>query len=273
MAHFTSAHPTFPEMHLHFDDQDRASPCDHCLYFKGIVHRCAVRQNLTGEDEQVTRRNNLMQGPRSLESIALAEEAIEQREHARFMSWSRSRAAITNVPPPKYPRNKAKGVNHFAGESDTAEKWLNNSTKEELIAWLEKRNNPQDNMDELRRAGIFDLREHILHRNTAQPTRKPSTAYPIAAPVRAEHNDTATASPQDKKSSSQKNVFDQRIQAHKSLKPPQAALRQREELRRWYAQSKAPELRDELRQRGIKPMHKIKVDLIEMLVEDDKKEV
>jgi len=58
----------------YFSDTPRAFACDHCTYFKGVVYRAAIRQQLTGDEELVVRSNNMVGGPRSLESIALAEK-------------------------------------------------------------------------------------------------------------------------------------------------------------------------------------------------------
>lgn len=62
-----------------------------------------------------------------------------------------------------------------------------------------------------------------------------------------------------------------RLRAHESLKPPQASLRERDELQRWYTRKKAPGLKDELRQRGIRPVTSKKVETIGVSVENDKK--
>lgn len=256
----------------HLSDAPRDFACDHCTYFKGVVYRAAIRQQLTGDEELVVRSNNMVSGPRSLESIALAEEEIEMREQAEYMAFCQSRTAINDVLLTNTSMKAAKKTSSYSEPSNTLAQWLETSTKEELLSWLEKRNNTRDDMDKLRQAGIFDLRDYILHSRHARPTPKKS-----AAPSRKSSADAATTGqsciPELMKQSAQSIACGLRLQAHKSLKPPQAALRQREELRKWYECRKAPELKDECRQRGLRPLPAKKAAMVEALVEDDKKGV
>lgn len=254
----------------HFKDTARACACDHCSYFKGIVYRIAVRQQLTGDEELAVRNKNLAAGPRSLESVALAEEAVEQREHAKYMAYSQSQGALRDASSTAALRMKAQNTDLYIEQSDTLTRWIETSTKEELLSWLEKRGNERDDMDELRQEGIFDLRDYILHSRHAQKTPK--------NPKAASHSSRSCAKPSQqspppevKKRNVRAIVAGLRVQAHESLKPPQAALRQREELRRWYDCRKVPDLKDECRQRKIRPVPATKVALVAVLVEDDKK--
>lgn len=76
---------------------------------------------------------------------------------------------------------------------------------------------------------------------------------------------------QVEKPKAQREKTERRLKAHKSLKPPQAALRERDELRRWYDSKTASALQDELRKREIKFVWGRKAEWIQLLVEDDKK--
>lgn len=256
------------KLHLkdaHFRDANQACACDHCTYFKGIVYRSAIRQQLTGADELAVRKNNLAMGPRSLESIALREEVIEKRDHARYLEWCCSRTPIGDTPAVRPLTKVNKSTDLYTEPSNTVAEWLASSTKEELLSWLQKRDNLRDNMEELRQMGIFDLREYILCRQHAQNAPKKATI--------SSHGNAEPSSPEPKKQNAKPSSADLRLQAHKNLKPPQAALRQREELRRWYECRRVPELKDECRQRGIKPLPNRKADMVTVLVEDDKRGV
>lgn len=277
MAPFNSTHKTRPDTHRHhalgphFTHNDQSRVCDHCTYFKGIVYRSAARQHLTGDGELVTRYNNTASGPRSLESIAKEEEAVGRREHAKYIGWSRTLGAGLAAAAAREADKLMTSGDVYAEKSDTLMQWVAGNTKEELLGWLEKRGDEGDNMEELRQKGIFDLREYILNRRNAKKATKkmPPAAEYVSVPANA--NQLSSSSAKTKKPNTRCDATEQRVQAHKSLKPLQAALRAREEPKRWYDSKKAPGLKDELRQRSIRLVPRKKVDMIELLVEDDKK--
>ncbi|KAF2627214.1 hypothetical protein BU25DRAFT_469657 [Macroventuria anomochaeta] len=276
IAPFNSSHNMRPEAYRHhpndphFIHTERVPACDHCIYFKGIVYRSLARQHLTSDDLLVTRYDKMANEPRSLQSVALKEEAIERREHAKYVAWSRSLAAVSIEAQAREAEKMAKSVGLYTVASDTLMQWIDTSTKEELLAWLEKNGDERDNMDTLRHEGIFDLREYFLNRCDAKRAiRKKATKK---SPAKAKDLSVRADSTQPvvKKPDPRRDAIEQRLQAHKSLKPPQAALRERDELRRWYDSKKAHDLKDELRERGIRPVPSKKVDMIVLLVEDDK---
>src|SRR5690242_2512372 len=99
-------------------------------------------------------------------------------------------------------------------------------------------------MDKLRRAGIFDLRDYILHSRHTRPTPKKPAAPSRKSPADAETT-RQSCIPEPRKQSAQSIACGLSLQ-------PQAALRQREELRKWYECRKAPELKDKCRHRGLR---------------------
>lgn len=244
----------------HFTSSDRAAACDHCTFFKGIVHRSHAQRRL-GDDTLTTRSNNMLEEPRSLESIALQEAVIEKRDHAKYMKWSQARVNANLSAERKEGDGTEISTDKYTEQSDTLAQWLEHSTKEELLSFLRSRNDDNDNMDDLMYEGAIDLREYILGNRNAKKT--PKNAIATVSHI--------AASGAVKKPNAHREKTEQRLQAHKSLKPPQAALRDREELRRWYYSKQAPALQDELRKRGIKPARGRKADMINRLVEDDKK--
>ena len=79
----------------HFNQTEQVAACDHCIYFRGIVCRSTIKQNLTDDDEIITRYNNMADGPRSLLSVAIEEETVERREQTKYTAWIRSMAAAS----------------------------------------------------------------------------------------------------------------------------------------------------------------------------------
>lgn len=250
----------------HFKLNEQVPACDHCTYFKGIVYRVAVRYGLTGENEVTVRQNNMASRPRSLESIALVEEAYEQRYHAKYMEWCKSITTRTTATPMRTAGETARETTAlYSEESDTLTRWIESSTKEELLAWFAKHGTEQDDLDNLMHMGIFDLRHYIVERRNAKKTTKKSVAPPKHGDI---SDGTSKLSAAAAKAQAARKAL---VQKQTSIKPPQAALRQREELRRWYDSKKAPELKEEVRYRGIIPVPKRKHDMIDVLVADDKK--
>ncbi|KAJ4350710.1 hypothetical protein N0V95_004496 [Ascochyta clinopodiicola] len=254
----------------HFIDATRTPACDHCAYFKGFVHR-SIHEPADNDRLLVKRYNNLARGPRSLHNIAVEEERIEARDHADYMAWSRSRytsAAAAVAADATHETEKAVVSNGlYAKESDTLTTWIEESTKEELLSWIERNGNEKDDIEALRHEGIFDLRKYMMHRRTKKPASKAKAQKSTAT---TQH----TSSPAHNKTPDPRaDATARRIQAYTSVKPPQAARRQREELTRWYDAMKTPLLKDELRKRGVKPVPSRKVDVIALLVENDKKGV
>jgi hypothetical protein len=232
------------------------------MYFKGVIYRLHVQSRHIGDDRAVMRYNSMSKGLRSFESVAAQEAVIEKRRHAKHLAWCRSTQNVGDAVQPERTETTIDGEDLYNDCSDTLTLWLESSTKEEL-SFLKNRDKKDYAMDELRQEGIFDLREYIRgHRS-----RK---ASPKKAVATGSH---VSASGAVKKPNAQREVFEPRRQAHKSLKAPQAALREREELRRWYDSKKALAWHDELRKRGIRPVPGRKVDMVQLLVEDDKRVV
>jgi hypothetical protein len=264
--HTKLSNPTRQHLPLptHFTPTSRTPSCDHCTYFKGTVYR-SLHPPTDPDQLLLTRHNNLAQGPRSLLNIALLEEAIEAREHNKYMAWSRSLHAAAEVEAAavKEAEKAAQKQGVYARPSDTLTGWIEGSTKEELLAWLERNGDSKDDMEVLRFEGIFDLREYILHRRRGQRETLSAKKVIIA--------EQKVMKEGKKKGDPHRDVTAQRLRDHTSVKPPQAALREREELARWYDSKKAPELKDEIRLRGIRPVPGRKADMVVVLVEDDKK--
>ncbi|KAF9694420.1 hypothetical protein EKO04_007670 [Ascochyta lentis] len=256
----------------HFTNTTRVPACDHCIYFRGFVYR-ALHKPTDLEKLLTVRHNNLTRGPRSLHSIAIEEELIEARDHAKYLAWWRSRHPITAAAAIHEAEKAARNLGLYATESDTLTSWIEGSTKEELLSWLERNGNEEDDMETLRHEGIFDLREYVTTRRSGMKAQKARAKKCTATTSTAEPSPLTKSSTTIKKPDSRTDIITQRVQAHASVKPPQAALRQREELTRRYDSMKTPLLKDELRQRGIRPVPSRKANVITLLVEDDKKRV
>jgi hypothetical protein len=155
-------HRTFS---THFTHPPRIPACDHCTYFNGIFYRSLSRQHLNNEEELATRHNNLAPGPRFLLSVVLEEVIIEKRSHAQYMAWSRSTQAIDMEAKTHETNKTAKSIMMYSEKSDTLSAWIEGSTKEGLLAWLERNRNEGDDMTTLRQESIFDLRKYIMHRS------------------------------------------------------------------------------------------------------------
>lgn len=267
MAALHSTHDMHPDSHQHHCSlgghlipTTRTPACDHCTYFKGVAYRTQTR--LTDPDQGPPKP---LERPRSLLSIALEEEATEKREHAKYLFWSRSTHPIPSVAQTLEAKNVAKSLALYTEQSDTLTTWIESSTKEELLAWLSRNGNENDDMDTLRHEGIFDLREYVLHKRS-------SRAVPKSQKSAVAKSTTLPAGEKEMKHTTPRlEALERRLQNHASIKPPQAALRQREELTRWYESMKAPVLKHELRARGVRPVPGRKGDMVIALVEDDKK--
>lgn len=253
----------------HFTHAGRVPGCNHCTYFKGIVYHSISRRQLSGDDEATVRHDNMTKQPRSLLSVALEEEAIEKREHTKYMAWSKSLVDVVATSQSRSVNETARSTGLNATESNTLRRWIEGSTKDQLLAWLERNGDESDDMSILLREGIFDLREYMMNKRNRKKVAKVQKT-PAARSDRASADLTKPSSC-TKSGGPHRDTIEQRLQAHRSLKPPQAALRERDELRRWYDSKRAPELKDELRHRGIRPVPSKKVDLVRSLVEDDKK--
>ncbi len=96
-THNATKTTSIPPSDVHFADAQRTEACDHCTYFKGIVYRVAVHQDIKGDERLVMRSNNMRTGPQSLESVALKEEAVERREHAEYMAWGQRKDDISKL--------------------------------------------------------------------------------------------------------------------------------------------------------------------------------
>jgi hypothetical protein len=81
----------------HFRHTGKAGTCDHCTYFKGIVWRTLSGRDpvdLDGLRSGIatdTYTEGAISAPRSLESVALKEEAIEKAQHNAHIKWCASR--------------------------------------------------------------------------------------------------------------------------------------------------------------------------------------
>lgn len=78
----------------------------------------AARLELTGNDEMGARCNNMKRGPRYLESIAIAEDAIEKREHAKYMQSTQALSTAT-VAAQVQEAKKTKSHELYYEKSDT----------------------------------------------------------------------------------------------------------------------------------------------------------
>lgn len=92
MTPFNTSHNVRPDFHRHrlldprFTHTDRFPALDHCTSFEHIVFRSAIGQHLSVDDDLVTRYNNMAGAPRSLPGAALGKEAMQRREHGKYMA-------------------------------------------------------------------------------------------------------------------------------------------------------------------------------------------
>ncbi|KZM25518.1 uncharacterized protein EKO05_0008942 [Ascochyta rabiei] len=269
LPHSQNFHPKAADRHRtlneHFTDTTRVPACDHCTYFKRFVYRSLHEP--TDSNQILIRQHNLARGPRSLHSIAVEEERIESREHQNYMDWSRSRHTVAAAAANEGAETAVEGMDLYAEESDIATSWVEGSTKEELLAWLERNGNERDDMETLQHGSVFDLREYMMHRRSNETASMVNVQQSIAtAQLPSSSPPLLVKTPEPRAT-----LLRQRIKAHTSVKPPQAALREPEELTRWYNALKVPLLKDELHQRGIKPVPSKKSNIVALLVEDDTK--
>jgi hypothetical protein len=160
------------------------------------------------------------------------------------------------------------GDDDHAEQSKTLTQWLGQSRKAELLSLLRNRT---DNLDKLTQEGAIDLREYILASPdaTKEPKRTQKKTVVAAKNVTATHVAASGAV----KKWNVGEVTERRLQTHKSSKPPQAVLRERDELRSWHDSKTTPALKDELRKRVIRFVRGRKADSVQLLVDDDRKAV
>ncbi|KAJ4379560.1 hypothetical protein N0V86_004741 [Didymella sp. IMI 355093] len=171
-------HPQTP----HFTNTERTTACDHCMYFKGLVYRSHVQSHLIGHDRAVMRYNNMSEGLQSLKSMAAQEAVIEERWHAKYLAWCRSMQNVNDAAQPKRTKTPINGKDLYNDCSDTLTQWLEISTEEEL-SFLKNPDSKDDDMDELRQEGIFNLCEYIRgHRSCkASPKKAIATGSYVSA--------------------------------------------------------------------------------------------
>lgn len=109
-----STHHSVPSTNPQFPGSVRAAACDHCTFFKGIVCPCHAQRHF-GDDTLTMRYNNMSQGLRSLESNALQEAAIENRDYARYMKSKRAKInANVSASPKKLMRLKSPTISSLS---------------------------------------------------------------------------------------------------------------------------------------------------------------
>jgi hypothetical protein len=248
--------------HKHFRHTGKGGVCDHCTYFKGIVWRTLSRRdpvNLDGLRSGIainTYTEGALLAPRSLESVALEEEAIERAQHDAYTKWCASR--IISVVDIRVKKPKAAYAADIV--SSTLRDFINTSSKDDLLHWLRTRdsNTKGDDFSNLQFLSVLGIRDYILSgRYTNCKSGK--------GKKRTDSNSEAEDNEPVRKITKKVRVGVSNV----LLKPAGAARTSREVLQDWYEGKMAPELRAEVSRRRIKPVPSRKADLVAVLVDDD----
>jgi hypothetical protein len=90
---------------------------------------------------------------RSLESVAIKEEAIEKAEHGAYMAWCASR----NPQADRFPEKKTNSAYAADTASTTQHDFVNTKTKSELLNLLRARGDGVNDFHSLQSYSVLDV--------------------------------------------------------------------------------------------------------------------